>query len=129
MSDSMKIGHMFPISSSPLQVDKSYQKAQVEMKWQGAEFHELLQSKVLKFSHHAEVRMEQRGIQIKPESLSRIMKAVDEAASKGARDSLIVYKDIAMIVNVPSRTVVTAMDESGMRSNVFTQIDSAIILK
>ncbi|OBR66782.1 flagellar biosynthesis protein [Paenibacillus oryzae] len=128
MSDSMKIGHLFPISPSPLQVDKSYQKAQGEMKRQGAEFHDLLQSKVLKFSHHAEVRMEQRGIQLKPESLSRIMNAVDEAASKGARDSLIVYKDIAMIVNVPSRTVVTAMDESGMRSNVFTQIDSAIIL-
>lgn len=129
MSDSMKIGHLFPISPTPLQVDKSYQKAQGEMKRQGAEFHDLLQSKVLKFSHHAEVRMEQRGIQLKPESLSRIMNAVDEAASKGARDSLIVYKDIAMIVNVPSRTVVTAMDESGMRSNVFTQIDSAIILK
>jgi hypothetical protein len=33
-----------------------------------------------------------------------------------------------MIVNVPSRTVVTAMDGSQMKSNVFTQIDSAIIL-
>ncbi|MNG22446.1 hypothetical protein D3C84_1069280 [compost metagenome] len=88
----------------------------------------MLDSKVLKFSQHAEVRMKQRGIQLQPESLTKIMNAVDEAESKGAKDSLIVMKDIAMIVNVPSRTVVTAMDGKQMQSNVFTNIDSAVIL-
>lgn len=127
MSDRMKIGHLFPIKSVPLPHDKA-SKINAGRTPQSTEFRDLLESKTLKFSHHAEVRMEQRGISLQPESLNQIMKAVDDAASKGARDSLIVFKDIAMIVNVPSRTVVTAMDGNQMKSNVFTQIDSAIIL-
>ncbi|MDQ6419253.1 TIGR02530 family flagellar biosynthesis protein [Paenibacillus sp. LHD-117] len=129
MSESMKIGHLFPIKSTPLQLDKSDKSSMSQAgRPVSTEFRDLLESKVLKFSHHAETRMEQRGIKLQPESLSQIMKAVDDAASKGAKDSLIVYRDIAMIVNVPSRTVVTALDGNQMKSNVFTQIDSAIIL-
>ncbi|RJE86756.1 flagellar biosynthesis protein [Paenibacillus sp. 1011MAR3C5] len=127
MSDSMKIGHLYPIRTAPLQLDKAARGQQGKAP-SSTEFRDLLESQVLKFSHHAEMRMEQRGIQLQPESLTQIMRAVDDAASKGAKDSLIVFKDIAMIVNVPTRTVVTAMDGKQMQSNVFTQIDSAIIL-
>lgn len=129
MSDSMRIGHLYPLAkASPLKAERSGRTSHEAAKI-GTEFQELLQAQVLKFSHHAEMRMEQRGIKLKPEVLSQIMKAVDEAAVKGAKDSLIVLNDMAMIVNVPSRTVVTAMDQGGMQSNVFTKIDSAIILK
>lgn len=124
MSDSVRIGHLFPVKTSPLQSAK----VQVSRSQQTNDFQELLDSKLLKFSHHAEVRMQQRGITLQPESLTKIMNAVDDAASKGAKDSLIVFRDIAMIVNVPSRTVVTAMDGKQMQSNVFTQIDSAVII-
>ena len=65
--------------------------------------------------------MKQRGISIQPEALHKIIDAVDDAAAKGAQDTLVVLHDIAMIVNVPSRTVVTAMDGKQMQSNVFTQ--------
>lgn len=124
MSDSVKIGHLFPLKSTPLQPTKTAASRTP----QSTEFRDMLDAKVLKFSHHAELRMQQRGIHLQPESLTKIMNAVEEAATKGAQDSLIVFRDIAMIVNVPSRTVVTAMDGGQMRSNVFTQIDSAIIL-
>ncbi|WP_054028983.1 TIGR02530 family flagellar biosynthesis protein [Bacillus sp. FJAT-28004] len=124
MNEGMKIGHIFPVKSTPLQPNKTVANRSA----QPSEFQEILNGKVLKFSHHAEVRMQQRGINLQPESLTKIMNAVEEAASKGAQDSLIVFRDIAMIVNVPSRTVVTAMDGGQMRNNVFTQIDSAIIL-
>lgn len=124
MSESVKIGHLFPVRSTPLQPTKTA----VSRTPQSTEFRDMLDAKVLKFSHHAELRMQQRGIHLQPESLTKIMNAVEEAATKGAQDSLIVFRDIAMIVNVPSRTVVTAMDGGQMRSNVFTQIDSAIIL-
>lgn len=120
----MKIGHLFPVKSTPLQSAKTPTSTAT----QSNEFKSMLDAKVLKFSHHAEVRMQQRGIKLQPESLTKIMDAVEEAASKGAQDSLIVFRDIAMIVNVPSRTVVTAMDGKQMQSNLFTQIDSAIIL-
>ncbi|CAM4277576.1 flagellar operon protein [Paenibacillus endophyticus] len=124
MNEGMKIGHIFPVITTPHQAGKTA----VNRHSQSSEFQEMLNAKVLKFSHHAEVRMQQRGIKLQPESLTKIINAVEEAASKGAQDSLIVFRDIAMIVNVPSRTVVTAMDGGQMKSNVFTQIDSAIIL-
>jgi hypothetical protein len=34
----------------------------------------------------------------------------------------------ALIVNIPNRTVVTALDGASMKDNVFTQIDSAVII-
>ena len=127
MNDIVKAGHLFPIRSVPLQLNNSL-KAVSDQRGQSNEFKDMLDAKMLKFSRHAESRMEQRGITLQPESMMKIMNAVEEAASKGAKDSLIVYRDIAMIVNVPSRTVVTAMEGKQMKSNVFTQIDSAVIL-
>ncbi|MFF2482646.1 TIGR02530 family flagellar biosynthesis protein [Paenibacillus sp. NPDC058071] len=125
MSESMRIGHILPVKASLLQ---NQQKAQTANTAPASEFNKLLKASELNFSHHAETRMKQRGIQLQPEALSKIMDAVKEAETKGAVDSLIVLKDVAMIVNVPSRTVVTAMDGTQLHSNVFTQIDSAVII-
>lgn len=52
---------------------------------------------------------------------------MDEASRKGVRDSLVLMNNLAFIVSVPDRTVVTAMpvDEAG--ANVFTNIDGAVI--
>lgn len=122
--NSVKIGQLYPIAHAPLQSEKG-RKAVSEPT---TSFKQLLDENLIKFSHHAETRLKQRGIQLMPESINKISDAVDAAAQKGAKDSLIVYRDIAMIVNVPSRTVVTAMEGKQMQSNVFTQIDSAIIL-
>lgn len=91
-------------------------------------FKELLEKQQLKFSSHAQQRLQQRGIELMPEQLNKIASAVDQAAAKGARDSLVLFKDIAMIVNVPNRTVVTAMDGNSMQEHVFTQIDSAVVV-
>jgi flagellar operon protein len=90
-------------------------------------FQELLQ-KELKLSHHAELRLEQRGIRLKPEQLDKIQSAVEKAAAKGAKDSLVLMNGMALIVNVKNRTIVTAMDGASMKDNVFTQIDSAIVI-
>ncbi|TYP77650.1 TIGR02530 family flagellar biosynthesis protein [Paenibacillus methanolicus] len=91
-------------------------------------FKDMLDSQVLKFSQHAETRMRQRGITLGVDTLSKIEGAIDQAAAKGAKDSLVICKDVAMIVNVPSRTVVTAMDGNSLKNNVFTQIDSAVVI-
>lgn len=93
----------------------------------GLSFEAVLNSQ-LKFSNHAEQRLQQRGIQLMPDQLQRIASAVEDAAAKGAKDSLVIYRNVAMIVNVPSRTVVTALDERAMKSHVFTQIDSAVVV-
>lgn len=88
----------------------------------------MLDRQTLKFSQHAEQRLEQRGIVLTADQLNRISGAVEKAAAKGAKDSLVLFRDIAMIVNVPNRTVVTAIDGSSMNEHVFTQIDSAVFI-
>ncbi len=82
----------------------------------------------LKFSAHAQERLALRNINLSAEDLSRMNDAVTKAASKGARQSLLVMDKQAFIVSVPNRTVITALDEGSMKENVFTNIDSAVIV-
>ena len=125
MSDSIRIGHLYP-ANAPVGVRKH--AAADRGAGQNASFRDLLAANQLKFSHHAEIRMQQRGITLMPEQLGQIASALEQAEAKGAKDSLVLYRDIAMIVNVPSRTVVTALDGKSLAGNVFTQIDSAVVI-
>lgn len=124
MDDVLKIGHLYLAANAQFRKPAQPDNAAAGV----PSFKEVLDRSVLKFSHHAEQRIAQRGITLKPEALTKIGNAIDQAAAKGAKDSLVVYRDIAMIVNVPSRTVVTAMDGSALQDNVFTKIDSAVIV-
>ena len=53
---------------------------------------------------------------------------VEQAHAKGIKDSLVLVDSLAFIVNVPSKTVVTAMDQTETQSNIFTNIDGAVIM-
>ncbi len=81
----------------------------------------------LKFSSHAQSRMLSRKIDGSPETMSKVMNAMDRAESKGLDDTLILTKDAAFIVSVKNRTVVTVMDKEQLQGNVFTNIDGAVI--
>ncbi len=85
------------------------------------------QSSELKFSAHAQTRIASREIPVGPEDLQRIGGAIDRAATKGSRSSLILLDDAAFVVSVPNRTVITVVDKAGLKENVFTNIDSAVI--
>jgi flagellar operon protein len=82
----------------------------------------------VKFSAHAKERLQLRNITLSDSDLSRIQSAVDKAASKGARSSLLVMDKAALIVSVTNRTVITAVDNASLKENVFTNIDSAVIV-
>lgn len=82
----------------------------------------------VKFSAHAIERMRTRGISFDQDMLKRLDEAVDKAALKGAKESLILTDDSALIVSVKNKTVITAVDKAGMKENVFTNIDSTIVL-
>jgi len=82
----------------------------------------------VKFSNHAIERMMSRGIQFNKEDMSRLNEAVQRAASKGSKDSLILMNDSALIVSVKNKTVVTVMDKNALKENVFTNIDSTIVM-
>ncbi len=54
--------------------------------------------------------------------------AMDKAEAKGARESLLLYKDIAFIASIKSRTLITAVDPKESKEKIFTNIDSAVFL-
>lgn len=82
----------------------------------------------VKFSNHAVERMMSRGIQFNPADMQKLNDAVNRAASKGSKDSLILMNDSALIVSVKNKTVVTVMDKNALKENVFTNIDSTIVM-
>lgn len=81
----------------------------------------------LQFSRHAAKRIEQRGLELDAARLERLEQAVGRAADKGSRDSLILLDELALVVSVQQRTVVTAMDQAASKEHVFTNIDSVVI--
>jgi flagellar operon protein len=81
----------------------------------------------LKFSKHAQDRLASRNIQLSGDDLSTLGRAVSKAGEKGSQDSLVMLRNMAFIVSVRNRTVVTAMDADQMQENVVTNIDSAVI--
>ena len=90
---------------------------------------ELGRSQGLKFSAHAEKRLKERNIVLAGEDLVKIDRAVRQAEAKGSRESLIIYGDLALVTSVRNKTIVTAMDSKSSQEHVFTNIDSAVIVK
>ncbi len=82
----------------------------------------------LKFSGHAVERMRSRGIMFGPEMMKNVEMAVQKASAKGSKDTLVIAGDAALIVSVKNNTVVTVMDKQSMRENVFTNIDSTVVI-
>lgn len=89
---------------------------------------EMEESSPLKFSRHAQTRLESRNITLDSGDLDKLNGAVEKAASKGVHDSLVLMKQMAFIVSVPDKTVVTAMPVDETEENVFTNIDGAVIV-
>ena len=73
-------------------------------------------------------RLESRGISLSDEQNVRLQSGVEKASAKGINESLVLVDSLAFIVNVPNKTVVTAMDQTETQSNVFTNIDGAVIM-
>lgn len=101
----------------------------------GLSFREVLQQRSretgepgdLKFSKHALNRLSDRKIELDTVQLERLQAGAEKAGEKGIRDSLVIVDQLAFIVNVPNRTVVTAMDSTATDENIFTNINGAVI--
>lgn len=84
--------------------------------------------KSIQFSKHASQRVRERGIVLNSSTLENLNSAVERARQKGARDVAVIGEKGAFIVNVPNNIVITTMTESEMRDNIFTNIDSAVLM-
>lgn len=106
-------------------LQKTQQQSQIPFK-------EVLDSQIatggIKFSAHAQQRLATRNIKLTSADLAKINSAVDRAAQKGSKDSLIMMDKLAFIVSVKNKTVVTAVDDASLKEHVFTNIDSAVIV-
>lgn len=78
-------------------------------------------------SRHAQKRVDRRDLDLDESRLGRLNSAINRAAEKGARNSLVMLDDLAVVVDVRERTVVTAMNAEAGRERVFTNIDSVVI--
>jgi len=128
MMDRIQAGQRFTPVVQPGQLSRQPTSNKAGSSQGQLSFQDILQGKLIRFSHHAESRLIQRGLQLNTEQMGQLETAVSKAEAKGAKESLILFKDVALIVNVKNRTVVTAMDGNQMKDNVFTQIDSAVII-
>lgn len=86
------------------------------------------ESTPIKFSKHAGARLEERDIQLTDDQLSRLEEGTEKASSKGIKESLVLLDDMAFIVNIQNKTVITAMDQNMNEDNIFTNIDGAVII-
>ncbi|MBN2853870.1 MAG: flagellar biosynthesis protein [Clostridia bacterium] len=84
--------------------------------------------KELKFSKHAEMRIMERSMTISDSTKEKVNEAIDIASKKGIKDSLILFNDMAFVVNIDSRTIITAIDKNNLENRVFTNIDGAVYI-
>lgn len=89
---------------------------------------ELSRVNEVKISGHAMERLRSRNIQLNGEDMRKLTDAIEKADSKGARESLLLYKDVAFIASIRNKTIITAIDKDNAKDNVFTNIDSAVIV-
>lgn len=82
----------------------------------------------VKFSKHAVNRLQDRNIELTGGQLERLKEGTRKAGEKGISESLVIVDRLAFIVNIPNRTVVTAMDQTETNENIYTNIDGAVII-
>jgi flagellar operon protein len=108
-------------------------RAAVEQTAAGASFADVLRrqqaaTEPLRFSGHAQARMASRGVALTQTDLARLSDGVGRAAERGGKESLVLMDDLALVVSVRNRTVITVMDGESRKDSVFTNIDSAVIV-
>jgi flagellar operon protein len=101
---------------------------------QGQSFADALKAKLektsaIEFSNHAIRRLDSRSVDIEENGkLERLNEGVRVAAEKGSNDTLILVDSTAFIVNVRNNKVITTMEMAELKGNVFTNIDSTVIM-
>ena len=102
-------------------------------KKESTNFDSILKNKIDKkesfiISNHALERLKERIIVFNEQDMKKINEGINKAGQKGCKDSVILYKDTALVTSIKNRTIITALSKNGSEGNVFTNIDSLIIL-
>lgn len=79
-------------------------------------------------SAHAAERLRSRSISLNEQDMKTINEGINKAEEKGCRNSVILYRDLALVTSIKNRTVITAVDKNSAKDNVFTNVDSVVLL-
>ena len=96
-----------------------------------SEFAEILKKEVnadIHLSKHAAARIRSRTLPWNDDIQRRVGEGIEAAEKKGSREALILMDNLAVIANIKSRTVITAMDRDQLKGKIFTNIDSAVLV-
>lgn len=93
------------------------------------QFRNEIEKTELKISKHAKQRMSERDIQIEDNEWAQLQEKVTEAKKKGVNDSLVLMKDVALIVSAKNNTIVTVMNREETKSQIFTNINGTIVIE
>jgi flagellar operon protein len=81
----------------------------------------------MRLSNHIQKRLESRQIELSPDHVQRLATAVGKAEDRGSRESVVLMDDLAFVISLRNKTLVTAVDAASRKENVFTNIDSVVI--
>ncbi len=82
----------------------------------------------INLSVHAARRLKERNLEMDQSEFFKIKDAIQKLKAKGGQDSLVITGKAAYIVDVNNNRIVTAIDKDNMAENVFTKIDSTVVL-
>ncbi len=135
MTEQLLRSQLRPISPNLPQTGKVQDQPKVDSS--GKTFAELLgirsDGQIL-FSKHAQKRLSSREISMGEKEMTQLKEVMGKLESKGARESLVLmqndkHEDFALVVSVKNRTVITALTDKMMKDNIFTNIDSTVVLR
>ena len=88
-----------------------------------------LKKREVDFSAHAIRRLESRQIDVaENDKMERLNRGVEIAAEKGSEESLILVDSTAFVVSVKNNKVITTVSADDLKGNIFTNIDSTVII-
>ncbi|NMA79251.1 MAG: hypothetical protein GX967_01240 [Clostridiales bacterium] len=101
----------------------------------GSPFADILKQEIdkqtggVEFSKHAIARLDQREIDLSQgHKLERLNKGVELAQQKGSEETLVLVDSTAFVVSVKNNRVITMLSNDDLKGNVFTNIDSTVII-
>lgn len=119
-------GQAYPIGNFELPKSSSLEK-----KNQSVNFKDILNETINKqenytISKHASERL--KNLDFNDEDMKNIGEGFKIAEEKGSKNSVILYKNVALITSIENKTVITAIENERSKNNIYTNIDSVVIL-
>ena len=103
-----------------------------DLKLDGPSFEEILAARLpsgsVKLSPEAKEMLQAVGVELKPMDLDRIGKGIDRLGESGGQKGLLISEKVAMVVDVPERSVTAVTAREEIRDHVFSGVDSVMLI-